>query len=96
MQLNLPELTPNCPSGQLPPSAQWFEWVRCGRTARTHSNLPCRPASPFVTVVRGGSVGSTYPKLTPTFPLGLFPPLLQCFEKVRCLRTSPNALEPSL
>ena len=24
---------------------------------RTHSNLPCRPASPFITVVRGGSTG---------------------------------------
>ena len=62
---------------------------------RTHSNLPCRPASPFVTVVRGGSVGSNYPKLTPTFPVGLFSPLLQCFEKVRCIRTSPNSLEPN-
>ena len=28
MQLNLPELPPNCPSDQLPPSAQWFEEVR--------------------------------------------------------------------
>ena len=49
---------------------------------RTHSNLPCRPASPFVTVVRGGSVGSNYPKLTPTFPVGLFPLLLQKFREV--------------
>ena len=47
---------------------------------RTHSNLPCRPASPFVTVVQGGSVGSNYPKLTPTFPVGLFPLLLQKFS----------------
>ena len=41
-------------------------------------------------------MGSNYPKLTPTFPVGLFPPLLQCFEKVRCIRPSPNSLEPSL
>ena len=31
---------------------------------QTHSNLPCRPASPFVTVVRGGSVWLNHPKLT--------------------------------
>ena len=148
---NRPKLTRTFLVGLLPPTAQWFEDVRCRRTfpnslqtalearftlhpcfeevrcsrtspnslqtalqasfplqhsgssgfgvvepPRTHSNLPCRPASPFVTVVRGGSVGSTYPKRTPTFPVGLFPPLLQCFEKVRCLRTSPNSLEPSL
>ena len=71
--------------------SSWFGVVE---PPRTHSNLPCRPVSPFVTVVRGGSVGSNYPKLTPTFPVGLFPPLLQCFEKVRCIRTSPNSLEP--
>ena len=92
VQLNLPELTPNCPSDQLPPSSQWFEEIRCGRTTPnsletalwacfpirhsgsrrfgevelppSHSNLPCRPASPFVTVVRGGSVWSNHPKLT--------------------------------
>ena len=84
VQLNLPELTSNCPSDQLPHSSQWFEEVQSGRTTqnclktcpvvllhlqesgsrrfgvveppRTHSNLPSRPASPFVTVVRRGSV----------------------------------------
>ena len=35
---------------------------------RTHSNLPCRPASPFITVVRGGSVWSNRPELSGTWP----------------------------
>jgi len=41
---------------------------------RTRSNLPCGPASPFVTVIRGGSEYSNLPKLTRTFPIGLHPP----------------------
>ena len=96
MQVNLPELTPNCPSGQLPPSSQWFEGVWCGRTAPLSLEPSCRPASPFVPVVAGDSVGSNRPKLTPTFPVGLLPPSLQRIEEVRCLRTSPNSLEPFL
>jgi len=44
---------------------------------QTHSNLPCRPASPFITVVRGGSERSNRTKLTPTLPAGLLPPLSQ-------------------
>ena len=122
VQLNLPELTSNCPSDKLPPSSQWFEEVRSGRTTQnclkklpcspaspsgewfeevwcgrttpyslepaqqacfpichsgskrfgvveppqTYSNLPCRPASPFVTVVPGGSVWSNCHELTRT------------------------------
>ena len=96
VQSNLPELTANYLSGQLPTSSQCFEGVWCGRTAPKSLKLSCRPASPFVTVVRGGSVGSNRPKLTPTFPVGLFTPSSPCFEEVRCFRTSPNALDPSL
>jgi len=83
VQLNLLELTPNFPSGQLSPSSQWFKWVRCGRTAPNSLNLPCRPASRFVTVIRGGSVYSNLPKLTPTFPVGPLHPSSQWFEEVR-------------
>ena len=48
---------------------------------RTHSFLP---ASPFVTVIQGGSVFLNLPELTRTFPVGLLPPsgrpsLLACF-----------------
>ena len=96
VQWNLPELTPNCPSGQLPPSSQWFEGVRCGRTAPSSLEPSCRPASPFVTVVEGASVGSNRPKRTPTFLVGLLPPSSQRFEEVRCSRTSPNSLDPFL
>ena len=39
---------------------------------------------------------SNRPKLTLTFPVGLFPPSSQCFGEVRCIQTSPNSLEPSL
>jgi len=178
-QSNPFELTPNCTSGQLPPSSssQWFEGVRCGRTVpkltrtfpvgmlpptsqwfgevrcsrtssnslqtalqasfplhhsgskgfgvvepprtqsnlpckaciplhhsssrrfgvfeppQTHSNLPCGPASPFVTVIRGGSVYSNLPRLTRTIPVGLLPPTSQWFEEVRCSRTSSNSLQ---
>ena len=49
----------------------------------TLSNQPCRPASPFVTVVRGGSVYSNLPELTRTFPVSLSPPSSQWFEEVR-------------
>jgi len=109
---NLLKLTPNCPSGQLPPSSQWFKGVRCGRTApnsiqpslqacfplhhsssrrfgvfeppQTHSNLPCRPASPYITVVRRGSVRLNLLELTPNCPSRNLPPSSQWFEKVRC------------
>jgi len=50
---------------------------------RTRSNLPCGPASPFVTVIRGGSVHSNLPKLTLTFPVGRLPPTSQWFEEFR-------------
>ena len=65
VQSNLPELTANYLSGQLPTSSQCF--VVCllqkGVRARasSHSNVPCRPVSPFVTVIRGGSVYSNLP-----------------------------------
>ena len=45
--------------------------------------LPCIPASPLFTVVRGGSVRSNRPKVTQTFPVGLLPPTSQWFTKVR-------------
>ena len=41
---------------------------------RTHSNLPSRPASPCITVVREGSVWSNRPKLSRTCPVGMLPP----------------------
>ena len=63
---------------------------------RTHSILPCRPASPFVTVIQGGSVQLNLPELTPNCPSGQLPPSSQWFEWVRCGRTAPNSLEPSL
>ena len=50
---------------------------------RTRSNLPCGPASPFVTLVRGGLVYSNLPKLTRNFPVGLLPPTTQWFDEVR-------------
>ena len=53
-------------------------------------------ASPFSTVVRVGSVWSNRPELTRTFPVGLLPHLSQWFEEVRCSRTTPTLLEPSL
>ena len=51
----------------------WLEGVGCCSGSRrfggvdlpqTHSNVPCRPVSPFVTVLREGSVSSNFPKLT--------------------------------
>ena len=85
-------------------------------------NLPCRPTSPFITVVPGGSVWTNRPKLSRTCPVGLLTPssqwfgevpsnrpelsrtcpvglLLpssQWFGEVRCVRTTPNSLEPAL
>ena len=72
---NRPELTRICPVGLLPPSSQCFGEVRCGRTAPNSlepqaSNLPCRHASPFITVVWEGSVWSNRPELTRTCPVG--------------------------
>ena len=52
----------NLPVGLLPHSSQWLKEIRWGRTAPNHSNLPCRPASPFVTAIRGGSVYSNLPE----------------------------------
>ena len=47
-----------------PASSSRFEEVRCGRTTPNSLELTCRPASPCITVVRGGSVWSNLPKLT--------------------------------
>ena len=49
------------PIGLLPNASQ----LRFGvvKPPRTHSKLPCRPASPCITVVRGGSVRSNHPEL---------------------------------
>ena len=49
---------------------------------QAYSNLPCRPASPFVTVVPGGSVWSNRHKLTRTCPVGLLLPSCHWFEVV--------------
>ena len=113
---NHPKLTRYCPVGLLPPAAQWFEVVWCGRTTpnslatacfpqqhsgsrrfgvveppRTHSLLPCRPASPSSTVGRGGSVWSNHLELTRNFPVDLLPLATKWFEEVR--RTFSNHRE---
>ena len=36
------------------------------------------------------------PKLTPTFSVGLLPPLSQWFKEVRCIRTSLNSNLPCM
>ena len=41
------------------------------------SNLPCRPTSPFITVVRGDSVWTNRPELSRTCPVGLLTPSSQ-------------------
>ena len=53
--------------------SRWFGEVK---PPQTHSNFPCRPASPYITVVWGGSVWSNHPELTRIFPVGLLPPLV--------------------
>ena len=63
---------------------------------QTHSNLPCRHASPSITVVRGGSAWSNHPKLTRTCHLGLLPPSSQWFEEVWCGGTALNWLVTAL
>ena len=78
-RIPLPLPAPLLPLSQVPTAAyrspKCPQWVcACGRTARTHSNLPCRPSSPSITVVRGGSVWSNGPELTRTCPVGLPPP----------------------
>ena len=47
------------------------------------SILPCRPASPFITVIQGGSVSLNLPELTRTLPVGLLPPSSQWFAVVQ-------------
>ena len=47
---------------------------------QTHSNLPCRPASPYITVVREGSVQLNLPELTPNCHSYQLPPSSQWFE----------------
>ena len=59
---------------------------------QTHLNLLCSPASPFITVDRGGSVWLNHPES----PVVMLPPSSQWFEEVRCGRTTPNSLEPAL
>ena len=121
---NHSKLTQTFPAGLLPPTSQWFEDVRCGRTIQnslepslyaciplrhsgsrrfgeveppqTHSNLPCRRAFPYITVVREGSVQLNLPELTPNCPSDQLPPSSQWFEEVRCGRTTPHSLETAL
>ena len=81
------ELTGTCPVGLLPPASQRFGMVE---PPRTHSNVPCMPASPFITVVRGGSVWSKRSELTGTCPVGLLPPASQRFGVVEPPRTHSN------
>ena len=63
---------------------------------KTHSKLPCRPASPSSTVVRGGSVWSNHLEHTRNFPVDLLPQAEKWFEEVRCGRTTPNSFETAL
>ena len=37
-----------------------------------------------------------HPELIRNCPVGLLPPATQWYEQVRCGRTSPNSLEPTL
>ena len=62
---------------------------------RTHSKLPCRPASPCITVVRGGLVLSNHPKLTRNCPVDL-PLSGMWFEEVRHGRATLNSLKTAL
>ena len=50
---------------------------------QAYSNLPCRPASPFVTVVLGGSVWLNRHKLTRICPVGLLLHSSHRFEVVQ-------------
>ena len=81
-----------------PPSSQLEPQTPFGgvEPPQTHSNVPCRPVSPFVTVLRGGSVYSNLPERTRFFPVGLFPHSSPWFEEVRWGRTAPNTLQRSL
>ena len=63
---------------------------------KTHSKLPCRPASPCITVVRGCCVLSNHPKHTQNCHVGLLPLSAMWFEEVRRGRTTPNSLETAL
>ena len=90
---NHPELIRTFPVCLHPPSSQWFGEVE---PPQTHSNLPCRPASPYITVVREGSVQLNLPELTPNCPSDQLPPSSQWFEEVRCGRTTPNSLKIAL
>ena len=89
---NRPELTHTCPVGLLLPSSQWFGVVE---PPRTHSNLLCKPASPFVTVVRGCSVWSNRPELNRTCPVrGSAFPFITVVLALE--RLDPSILEHSL
>ena len=64
---------------------------------RANSNLPCRPASPFSTVVRGRSVCLNRPKLTRTCPVGFIKVVRGGSvrsNRSELTRTSPEGLLP--
>ena len=90
------QVTRNYPVGLLPQTEKWFEEVRCGRTTLNSFKMPCRPASPCITVVQGGSVRSNHPELTRNCPIGLPPNASHWFVEVQCGRTTPNSLETAL
>ena len=79
MGLNRPKLTPTFPVGLFPLRHSASRRFGVFEPPRTHSILSCTPASPFVTVVRGGSVRSSRPRRTRTCPAGLLPPSGQWF-----------------
>ena len=62
--------TPNSlePVGLLPLQQSGSRRFGVVEPPRTHSKLLCRPYSPYITVVRGGSVWSNRPELTRTCP----------------------------
>ena len=57
---------------------------------QTHSNLPCRHASPCITVVRGGSAWSNHPDPHSNLPSRPASPASQWFEEVWCGGTTLN------
>ena len=70
---------------------------------RTHVKLPCRHGSLSDTVVRTGSEGLNYPELVRNYPMLGFsnrtvvrPSVLQWFEQVQMVWTTPISCETTL
>lgn len=69
MTSNLPGLTPNCLEAFFPLHYSGSMKFGVVEPPQTHSNLPCRAASPFVTMVPGGSRWFNCPELIRTCPV---------------------------